>query len=318
MFDDLDDPSFAGPGPATRERVAARAARIRRNRQAGWAIGLASVVALVSAVTVGLGERTSGTAPIQPITSVTPTPAESPTPTPTSSPSPSATVRAGGPVSGVSPRTLPTPPPSPEPRTGGRYTRCSRAEGLPDPGTAPDPALTFTIDLPEEVEAGSYDRSIVTITNTSTNVVADLHVIPADRGDRLQTVADDGAGHVSGYRWTTMEEPREQRLDYAHFRLRPGESWQTSVYVVTQECVAAPAGADQNPSIVWTRDLPPGTYQMSVGIDWWGQLWTEEPAASPTDASASPTASPSPEPPPAEARSAEGTWATAPQEVRIV
>ena len=118
MFDDLDDPGYAGPGSAARDAVAARAGRLRRNRRIAWTSGVATFLVVVVALGAGLRSRPSGLAGVEPLapaplpTTATPspsvTPAESPTPTP--SPTPTETPVVDVTVKPERPAALDEPP----------------------------------------------------------------------------------------------------------------------------------------------------------------------------------------------------------------
>lgn len=328
MFDDLDDPGFAGPPPDARAAVGARATRIKRQRAAGLVAGLTSVALLLGGVAAGV-RTPDDPAGLEPLTTGTPTAQLSPTPSPSATTTPTRTPaatpttkpRAQRPSGAVVAPPQPTKGPRPSAVMGGRYSRCSPATGLPERGAGPAAELTFAAEFPAE-ETGL--RGTITITNTSTDLYADFHVVPADDGAELQSVAVDDRGNVSGHEWTTRPEPRETRLGYHHVRLGPGEKWATSFTVQRNACYAAPAGESHPPQTIWYRRLPPGSYQMAVGIDWWGHVWRGDPVSpspepTPTDGtpSPSPTASPSPATPPADAAYAEGTWGTEPRTVAV-
>lgn len=316
MFDDLDDPSFAGPGSGARDAVAARAGRIRRNRRLAWTSGVASVVLLVVALAAVLRPGTQGLAGVEPLRqpSQTATPSETATPSPTAAESPSPTPTVATPSGPYRPPADATGlPPSPAPHVPPRdrigawlaensIHGCDQATELPDAGRAPHSALTMTLDLPDVIDADAPGRGKLTITNTSTDMWAtfSFYAANSDRtGGLLQTVAA-GNGTFSGATWW-REPPRLREHTYGA-NLDPGESSSYDVDVITETC-DPPRRQDQ--SYKGTVELlAPGTYQMSVGIVVFESQINETEYETP-----SPTYSPPP--------ACCSRWATAPVTVRV-
>lgn len=280
MFDDLDDPSFAGPGAGARDAVAARAGRIRRNRRLAWTSGVASVVLMVVALTAVLRPGTRGLAGVEPLQpspfasvseSATPTPsataAESPTPTP-GAVFPTASYQPPG----DEPSSSPSPEPQPQRRdrigawlAENSIYGCAQATELPDPGQAPHPAVTMTLDVPDVVDADEPGRGKITFTNTSSDVHAYFAFYAANSDDRtaglLQTVAA-GGGEFSGVTWWRAG-PRH-REDTQGVNIGPGESISYGVEIITETCDPPRRQGETYDGAV--ELLAPGTYQMSVGI----------------------------------------------------
>jgi hypothetical protein len=321
MFDDLDDPSgLPAPGDDARAHVARRARVIKRNRNAGLAGGLASVVLLVVAVAAGV-RGAADPAGLDPVTTGTPVAQESPTPSgsPTATPSSAASSAPPPSVQPTRPLVIPEDPQGGLVGLGtGEGTRCVTVDALPATGAGPAPGLTMTAAFPEP----GRDRGVLTITNTSSDLHADFDIRPIDSGAGLQSVAVGERGARSGYLVTDSPEPRDVRVPAYHVRLAPGESWSEEFAVRRSACASPPEGESGRDGTTWWRRLPERDYQMAVGVEWWGYTWRAAATASPGPAE---TGTPSPEPSPsgeaperpADVTYAEGRWGTAPQTVRI-
>jgi hypothetical protein len=300
MFDDLDDPGYAGPGSGARDAVAARAGRLRRHRRIAWASGVASFLVVAVALGAGLRSRPGGLAGVEPLaplpTTATPSPsvtvAASPTPTTPSPTTPSPTT----------PRTVSAPPvpaPRPTPVPGPSMPSdwsCAPAAEIPPEGGAPVDGVTLSLEAPAVVDADDPGDVTLVLTN-GTDQGIDVRFFPSNRPNDIsgpfQTVMTNEKGTFSGV--MTDNIPRYVGADRSLHTtasaegVYPGESFRMKVPIQTWGC-DADGGR-----------VPPGTYRMSVGIEIDDGGGYGSPTASP-----SPTYSPSPRP----ARW-QRTWATA-------
>lgn len=303
MFDDLDDPGYAGPGNAARGAVAARAGRIRRNRRIAWTSGVASF--LVVAVAVGAGLRSSprGLAGVEPVSPVTPTVTEivtpspsataeaSPTPTPTAVPT-TAVPRIPSIPKSLPPSPQPKPVPGPSMRAG---WSCAPATEIPPEGGAPADGVTLSLEAPAVVDADNPGEATLVLTNGTDEGIY-VRFFPQNRpGDisgPFQTVMTDGKGTFSGILSDGVGRnvgADRSVLTTGGGEIASGESYRMPVRIQTWGC-DADGGR-----------VPPGTYRMSVGVEIDDGGGFGKPTAS-----SSPTSSPAPRP-----SRWERTWATA-------
>lgn len=317
MFDELDDPAFAGAGDGAREAVAARATAIRRRRRAAWAGGgtsLAVVVATVLYATSGGSPRSLD------VVSETPTPTAGPA-EPTGSPEPSGPASSpplvASPTSPGPSRTRgPSPSPSAEPteewlgwdRPDGTpgwsngFGGCGQNTALPPAGTAPFADLTLELRLPSDtLRGGQTHLGTVVVTNTGTRYLR-FAVSEHD----TDVVLADGRGNLNGGPWSDA-------IAISRVELAPGESVERTVPIRTYVCGDTSADPE--------TPLPRGSYIASAAIQWHSPgvgTAPEEPEPSPTGggpALPTPTEEPSPAPSPSPSwgepdNTRSGSWAT--------
>jgi hypothetical protein len=272
MFEHLDDPQPSFP-PAARAAVAARAARLRRQRAYGWTAGTAACAAVL--VLVGYGLRSPGTP--SPVTPAAPGPSApaSASPTPSGTPSPAAhpTTRPPRPrgTGAAHPPATSAPVAAGPTAYGPGSADCATPDALPDPGTAPFPGLSLTLEIPGTVTA-SHDADAeppgqAVVRNAGSDTVtfayaSAWHGADPDRTYGPQTVARNGSGAASAYydgaqtEWTTVT-------------LAPGDTAAVPVTVRTTECATAPWTDPQTGQTEqWEQPLPAGTYQAGFALRW--------------------------------------------------
>ena len=272
MFDELDDPGYAGPRTGSREHVAARAARIRRNRRAGWSAGAASAAA-VAVLAFSLGADPRATRPVEPVTTGSATPAESPTPTPsptTASPTASVTrapqaVASPRPTAaGPSPSVTPAPTPGPEDLVAGWFATdhadsCAQAAELAEE-PPDDPSISFALTAPDVVDADDPGTVTLTVTNTSQDHEYAVSFSGAEAGPVVPVVGDEAVGYT-GVPYSG-QTGRENPNNLSTGLLGSGESVSFELPLLLDTC--APSRTEEAPGE--PSPLPAGTYRMALTV----------------------------------------------------